>query len=428
MRLLHVLSQLPDRTGSGIYLRSLAREAAARGHQQRVVAAANMRQEVSLPGIADKQLMLVRFGGPSLPFKVPGMSDIMPYPSTRFSDLTEEQVRSYLAAFEEALQWARHAGDPQVVHVNHLWLVAALCRRVFPDLPVVASCHGSDLRQLVRCPSLAKDVIPHCNKLDHVFALTPHQANQIQEILGIPPRRITVTGAGINTNVFGPSQATPSGEFQQVARRHELPIPCEGIRLAYVGKLSRAKGVSSLLDAVEILRSQEQTFSLLLIGDGSGDEAEEIKRRARALSPPVYMLGHCDQSVVADILRGCHIFVLPSFSEGLPLTMLEALVSGCRAVLSDLPSLRDWPEPGLLEEGVLERVALPNLVAVDQPDPADLGGYAERLASTLTRQLQLCRHKPPFVDVPRLVSEWSWGSVFGRVEKIYTQVAGQGVQ
>jgi glycosyltransferase involved in cell wall biosynthesis len=420
VRILHVLSQLPDQTGSGIYLQSLLREAADRGHTQHVVAAANRDQQVDLPWAHGVQL--VRFGSGGLPFELPGMSDVMPYPSTRFADLEGQRLDSYLAAFEEALRWGRKVADPELLHVNHLWLVAALSRRLFSDLPLVASCHGTDLRQAALCPQHAERIFADCRRIDRVLALTPYQAGELERVYGIDPGRIVVTGAGINTRLFGPAERARTGEFQAIADDLGLPVPRSGIRVVYVGKLSAAKGVDSLLDAVELLTAQGRQFSLLLVGSGgAGAEGQRILQRAETLCPPVYALGHREQATVADILRGSHISVLPSFYEGLPLTVMEALVSGCRLVISDLPNLRGWPDPVLVGEDTIVRVPLPQMLAVDTPDPAGLPGYARRLADALARQMDASRYLPLTIQAPALVSELGWDGLFRRIEKIYLE-------
>lgn len=425
MRLLHLLSQLPDRTGSGIYLQSLVSEAAARGHVQGVVAAANSDQRVDTGAMAAGHLSLVRFHSEELPFLLPGMSDVMPYPSTRFADLSGPQLDQYLRCFEEALLAARERHDPQLVHVNHLWLVAALARRVFADRPLVVSCHGTDLRQARLCPALAERVIPACREVDRVLALTPIQAQQIEQDYGIDPERITVTGAGVNTRLFYPPGRDRGQELATLKRAHpDLDLPeTDGPRLVYVGKLARAKGVESLLDAAQILLGRRQDFSLLLVGSGSGPETDRIRQRARSLAPAVHLLGHLPQAVVAALLRACQVFVLPSFYEGLPLSVAEALASGCRVVVSDLPVMQGWPDPALLQENTLERVALPPMSGVDQPHDHGLQDYAARLAAAIS--LQLGRHHRPEAHSRGPGPTLGWDHLFGRIEHIYREVLHQ---
>lgn len=424
MRVLHVQSQLPDRTGSGVYLQSLVREGARRGHDQRVLAAANLDQEVELPWIPEERLSLVRFGGPELPFRLPGMSDVMPYPSSRYSRLDDEQVAQYEAAWGAALRGVRDIWAPDIVHTNHLWLVSALARRIFDGVPMVTSCHGTELRQLDLAPNLAGRVLPAAREVDRVLALTPPQKEQLLRRFGLDPGRVVVMGGAVNTDLFAPTMATRSGEFERVTAARKLEIPSRGQRVLYVGKLSQAKGVSSLLDAVERLGDRSGDYRLLLVGGGEDPEADAIRARARAMAPRVQLLGQLTQATLADLMRSCHLLVLPSFFEGLPLVMLEALVSGCRVVVTDLPSIQGWPAGGLVGEGALERVSLPPMRGVDEPEPEGLEPFAQRLADAMALQLERARLRPAEVGGPVLALEFGWQGLFRRVESIYEELAG----
>ena len=87
MRILHCLSQIPGKTGSGVYLQAIVRETAAKGLEQAVVCGIPQDMEVSETNLALKhsKIFATRFNNDTLPFPVAGMSDVMPYPSTRFS-------------------------------------------------------------------------------------------------------------------------------------------------------------------------------------------------------------------------------------------------------------------------------------------------------------------------------------------------------
>ena len=88
MRILHALSQRPEATGSGIYVRAMVREAFHAGHENFLLAGIPADDRPRLDCLTGDQCAFVHFETGSLPFPVVGMSDVMPYPSRRFSDLT----------------------------------------------------------------------------------------------------------------------------------------------------------------------------------------------------------------------------------------------------------------------------------------------------------------------------------------------------
>jgi len=423
VRILHVLSQLPDRTGSGVYLQSLVREAARAGHDQLVLAAANQGQEVSLPDLPDGRLRLVRFDNELLPFCLPGMSDVMPYPSSLYSGLEGERLEQYVAAWTGALERIKTEFVPDVMHTNHLWLVSALARQVFAGVPQVTSCHGTELRQLSLAPHLADRVLPWARQVDRVFALTPPQADQLVRRFGLAPERVEVMGGAVNTELFHATRQSRSGLFKRVTRERSMEIVSQGLRLLYVGKLSEAKGLPSLLDAAARLRQRDEAFTLLLVGGGDDEEARSIKARAATMEG-VHLMGHLTQEVLAELMRSCHLLVLPSFFEGLPLVVLEAICSGCRVVVSDLPSMHGWPDPELVGDGFIEKVALPPMIGVDQPDPEGVDPFGARVADAIALQLERVRQRPAEVGAADAAEAFGWPGFFTRVEAAYAALLG----
>ena len=217
------------------------------------------------------------------------------------------------------------------------------------------------------------------------------------EALEISPSRVHVVGAGYGEETFGASGRPPS----------TAPT------LLYAGKYSRAKGLPSLLDAVERLSSGRPDLVLHVAGSGAGDEADALRARMEAMDQ-VVLHGQVPQSRLAELMRAADVFVLPSYYEGLPLVLVEAAASGCQVVATDLPGVRE------LQEALgpwLRRVALPRLAKVDQPLPSDLPAYVARLAEALASALQA--PAPP--RMPEL-HRWTWSAVFQRVEAVWGSV------
>lgn len=406
MKILHLLSQRPEATGSGIYIQAMIREAAHRGHENFLLAGAPPGEGPQPDGLGAAAGEFVRFQGGDLPFAVVGMSDIMPYPSTRFSDLSPLDVELYERCFADKLQEVVARIHPQLIHSHHLWLLTAMARRLFPHLPLVATCHGSDLRQFHFCPHLRPRVLAGCRELDGIMALSGAQKHDIIRLYDIPGDRIEVVGAGYNEALFGP-------------RPKPAPDP---VRLVYAGKLSRAKGVPWLLRALEGLR--RLPWRLDLIGGGTGRERDEILELAAALEDRVQVWGPRSQAELARLMGQAHLLVLPSFFEGLPLVVLEALASGCRVVTTALPGVVEVLG-GCDTEAIL-MVSPPRLLGQDTPHPEDEAGFIRDLAGALERQMLAARERPE-VDrqaVAELLDYYSWSQVFARVEQVYLRAVG----
>lgn len=418
LRVLHLLAQQPGKTGSGIYLEALVRHGARVGIAQRVVVGIPAGAPVpALSPLEEGQVHAVRFGTPPADFPVPGMSDVMPYESTRFSEFTPAVLDGYLQAFHDTLTEAVKDFHPHLIHSHHLWLVTALARVMFPETPLVCTCHGTDLRQLELVPALAPFVVPACSGVDRVLALHSGHVEKIAGQYGLPPGRIVPVGAGYRDDLFRPAVSCP------------LPRRRETFNIVYAGKLSRAKGLPWLIEAVNRLDPPRGVkLRLLVAGSGGGEEAATIQQQAAAAGDRVTLLGALPQEELAEVFRSADLFVLPSFYEGLPLVVLESIACGCRVVVTDLPGMDTWLPAALDRSGLVERVPRPRLRGPDEPEPADLPGFTADLAAAITRQLQRCfRGEPlPSGRICGLLAAMTWEGVFRRVQEVYRQTLAEG--
>jgi len=120
---LHVLSQRPLLTGSGITLDAFARRAKQKGWEQHVAVGvpSNERNPV-VGGLVRERIHPLLFGEGDLDFPVPGMSDVMPYPSTRFSSMTCDQLAAYENEWRDHLSGVIATVRPDIIHSHHVWL------------------------------------------------------------------------------------------------------------------------------------------------------------------------------------------------------------------------------------------------------------------------------------------------------------------
>ena len=98
-------------------------------------------------------------------------------------------------------------------------------------------------------------------------------------------------------------------------------------RLLFVGRLAAVKGVAVLFEALASLRQTHPDLRLTLIGDGPERAALESLTYTLGLSDVSAFLGYQSQDQVAAALSAHDIFVLPSFAEGVPVVLMEAMAA-----------------------------------------------------------------------------------------------------
>ncbi len=403
MRILHLISQRPDSTGSGIYIQEMINASVRNTHTNALVAGIQTGSYPSLTSIDANNCIFIEFGNGALNMPIVGMSDVMPYASTRFCDLSPDDIAYYENSFAEKISKAVSLFQPEIIHSHHLWLMSSLTARVFPHIPIVTTCHGSDLRQFHNCPHLRKRVLSGCRHLTEILALSEAQKEEIAKCYTFPTNRITVVGGGYNTKLF----------FQE-----KKPSP-QPVRLLYAGKLSKAKGVPWLLKAITTM--DQSSYHLDLVGSGAGEEYNHCLHLAGQKGISVAVHGAIPQVKLASLMRKAHIMVLPSLFEGLPLIMLEALASGCRVIASKLPGTQEIAS--IINTEYITLIPLPERDNVDEIKPEDEVHFTRNLSQALHSSTQAARLESDLniTLLRQQLDHFSWDQVFARTEAVYNK-------
>ena len=407
MKILHLISQHPTSTGSGYYLCNVVARAAAHGYTNGLVAGLSGTMEVELEGVIPEHCHFVRFEACGPNFAIPGMSNAMPYPSSRFRDLTDDQLDAYEDVFAKTLRQAVTAFSPDLIHSHHLWLATSVARQEFPEIPLVTSCHSTDLRQVTHCPHIHDRVLEPCSSVDHILALSIAQKETIRQLFKAPVDKISVTGSGFNPELF----------------RIKEKVDAPPVELLYAGKLSFAKGVDRLL---KVFTSMDTTnLHLHLAGSGSGKERDRCLELAAKLPHRITVHGAIDQPRLAELMGRCHIFILPSWYEGLPLVLLEAISCGCRVITTELPGCRELL--GKADEDHVRCIPLPSMRGVDTPEKKELPLFDRRLEEAILEMARRVQRKatPEKESTQKLVSSYSLEGFFSKIEKIYERVVNE---
>jgi glycosyltransferase involved in cell wall biosynthesis len=308
-------------------------------------------------------------------------------------------------AFREVITKAVDEFKPDAIISHHLWILTAFVRELFPDITLAAVCHGTDLRQLVQADRFAGYVKEGCSRLDLAFALNDYQKGRIAQEYGIADDRIHVIGSGYNAYIF---------------HREYCRVNPDTVELVYAGKLNRSKGVVSLIRAVEGLDFYDKRIHLTIAGTGSGEEADAIYAAARECRHEVIFTGNLPQDKLSRLFRDSDIFILPSFYEGLPLVLIEAMASGLRVVTTDLPGVKGWIGMEINSSGIIEYVDMPAMERIDFPYESELPGFEQRLGEAIETQFnRMLKHDNSDDDfVYESIKKLSWSGVFETMENI----------
>ena len=107
-----------------------------------------------------------------------------------------------------------------------------------------------------------------------------------------------------------------------------MPRTGAPVRLLCVARLAPVKGHRYLLRALARLREAGLECELTLAGDGPERDALERQAAELGLADAVRFLGFQRQTEIRTLYRWCDLMVLPSLSEGIPISLMEAMACG----------------------------------------------------------------------------------------------------
>lgn len=180
-----------------------------------------------------------------------------------------------------------------------------------------------------------------------VIFQNPDDRNDFIEwgILPAETKVIIVNGSGVDTTAFA-----------------EVPLPKPPpLRFLLIARLLRDKGIYEYVGAARIIHKTYPQAEFHLVGpiDTNPDAIRETE--IRAWQDEGHVIWHGAQSDVRPSIAAAHVYVLPSYREGTPRSVLEAMSMGRPIITTDAPGCRETVEEGV--NGFLVPVGEPELLA-----------------------------------------------------------------
>ncbi len=141
--------------------------------------------------------------------------------------------------------------------------------------------------------------------------------------------KLKIVHCGITPARYGTGPARPAGK-----------------NILFVGRLAAVKGVPVLLEAfTQVLKTHPEAH-LTLVGDGTERDAIEARATALGCAQAVRFAGYLSQDEVVGELDKADIFALPSFAEGVPVVLMEALASHLPVVVTRIAGISELVADG----------------------------------------------------------------------------------
>jgi len=221
--------------------------------------------------------------------------------------------------------------------VNSHWLYpdSAAVERAAHDLgiPHIATGMGCDVNHDIYDPAKRSSLLA---LLKSVMAVTV-KAESLKQVLinnGANPAKISVIPNGVDTTKF---RILDQGQC-----RTNLGLTGRNPLILYVGRLSEEKNVATLIRAIAQLVSSGEIIDLAVVGSGPLDN--ELTRLSNELgvNGNVRFYGDVDHETISTWMGAADYFCLPSFREGCPNVVLEALACGKPVIASRVGAIPDF--------------------------------------------------------------------------------------
>lgn len=249
---------------------------------------------------------------------------IKPIPCTR---------NKFLEAFTHTKTGVRVAQGlkPDILHIHAVGpaLFVPMARRL--GMKVVMTHHGPDYERK-KWNWVAKMVLREgekrgCVNADEVICISKQIAQSVKE-------KFNRDAHVISNGVMMPERMTTDG----VLRKYGLE---KGKYILAVGRFVPEKGFAELIEAWRGLESHG-AWKLVIVGDADHEDAYSRQLKAMAAQvPDVVLTGFLSGLPLAEIYTHAGLFVLPSYYEGLPIVLLEAMSYGLSCIVSDIPANRE---------------------------------------------------------------------------------------
>jgi len=280
-----------------------------------------------------------------------------------------------------------------VIHVHDAlymtsWIAAGLARLL--GRPIVLTQHVQlvahshyivEAVQRIVYATFGRYVIRSASRIVYVNA----KVAEFLKGLGASSERLTFIPNGVDTDTFQPVE-----DHQKQKVRESLGLPDSGILALFVGRFVPKKGYHKLLQATSV------RYSLVMVGGPPPEDAEDL--------PGVIFLGPRSPKQVADVYQACDVFVLPSQSEGFPLTLQEAMASALPIITAD--------DPGYDVYG-LDR----DLVAMIQPTIYHIRSALEKVAADEDLRRRMAEY-----SLHVATTRFPWTAHVRKLDRVYSDL------
>ncbi len=309
MKILHIAGYTVERGGTSKVAFDLMKYQSAKGHEVSMLT-------VDFPG---EQLYPVPEGVELVTAKFHWLNRYI-------SDFSPE-VYTYLK---------KHIGRFDIIHIHGIWYWGSMAPFLLPSkAKIVIAVHGMLSRWALAQGGIRKKIFGllfqkrFLRKADAIIMLTEAEKEELTEYIHLPDDKVHVIPNGIESIALPPAEEINDYiSSLSLEKRHP--------KVLFLSRVHKKKGLDLLIGAFAALSRKYPDAMLIIAGPDEGYQAEAISKiEALKIGNKVLFLGAVSGRTKELTYAMADMFVLPSYSEGLPMAALEAMSIGTPVIVSD---------------------------------------------------------------------------------------------
>jgi glycosyltransferase involved in cell wall biosynthesis len=383
--------------GTGIYVDSLAKSLAKKGHKGRVLCSDHY-----LPGKPYPVEAVLFSNGENkkfdLDFDFPVFASHPLSKGKKFGELSKTQRQAYFRVFREKIETGLSEFAPDIVHVHHGWVIASILAEF--DIPYIVTLHGTEYYAFKDYKDYREAVRRGIHGAETVMALTGDERKLAIDTYGLDTQKIIIIKSGTDTDMFRPLEVDKG----RLLRGHSVEDTTRPI-VFFGGRLTSQKGVDTLLRAASIYSKADERPITLIAGDG--DLRKDLEQLAGEIKlGSVYFLGAQNHEQMVKLFNVADVAAMPSVFEAFGLVALEALACGTPVIAGNV---------GGFARNVNNEIGY-------LLEPGDYKTLAEKIISFIKEGF---KDKVREKAVAYIRQNFSWNTTVENIEKIYECVLGR---
>ena len=297
-----------------------------------------------------------------------------------------------LYAFTEIFFLLLFDKNIKIIHIHSAAYSSFYRTNIFMNLAkifqkkVILHIHAGDFKEFYKKSSNKSFIIKELNRCDKIIVLS-NSWEEWFSFIGINKTKITVLNNIVDYPVI-----------KKEDEKHKK------ITFLFLGKIEKLKGIFDLLSV--ITENKKLLENKILLRIGGSDENNQLQQyiKNNKLSKIVTFLGWVSGDKKIEELNKADIYILPSYFEGLPISIIESLSYGLPVIATPVGGISEIVHPGengiLVTPGNLEEIKNSLLFFVNNQDKIELyGNQSKKIASNFFPDIAMSSLKEIYLNL-----------------------------